>query len=1484
MAERFLRWRQPCCLALGLFLLFPRAAQGAAVQWVADGDGLWSDAANWDSGAVPTFLDDVVIDRPSGTFTITVSAANADVRSLQCAENLVVQGRNLIVRGNSAVTGAFTMTSGANLIAAGAGVEFRADGATNIDGAHLNAQSGATLRLPQLTSYSAGLVAAEIYFRAEGAGSAIDLSSVTSVFPPISGQRLHLWAFGGATLIMDALTEINSGRVSLQAEGATGLVDVSSLTSILNSTASNGQIVVSNGGEVRPGALTQLDKVDLTFNNGGVFPAAALTAFTHGVLSVTRQTVTFSNLDDATGSWMSAGLGGVMHFPVLASYQGEAENYDHYLTANGPGAVLDFPVLTALTPPGDGRWLFLWALDGGLISLPLVDEVPSGKIELLADGASSLVDARSLSSISITTQQNGRIRAANGGEVRPAANLTQLDSVDLELNDGGVFPAPSLTTFTRAVLTVTEQTVDFTNLSLADGSWLTAGAAGVARFPALENYAGEDENYDHYFTASGAGAVLDLPNLTGLTPPTDGRWLLLTALSGGEIQMPEVTLVPSGKIELKADGPGSLIDVPQLSSIITSTAENGSIKALNGGEIRPGTLTSLDSVDLSISNGGIFPAAALTSFTRAVLSVSQQEVVFSSLTNLTGSWLAAGLAGVMRFPVLVTYLGANENYDHWITATGLGAIIDFPVLTNLTPPPDGRWLFVWAQNGGRIDLPALEQVPTGKVGFKVDGASSLLNLPELNTIVTTTTDNGYIQVNNGGEFRPGDLSRLHRVNLSFDGSSTFPVASLSTFTYGALTVSNQIVALPALTDATGSSFFAGAGGMLRLPALSSYTGGNANIDSYFQASGNGAELDFPALTELVPPLDGRGLFIWALNSGAIQLPLIESIDSGKTGIKADGVLSLVAAPQLVDINITTAENGYLRALDGGAVEPGALTHLDRVNVDLVNGGVLPAADIEAFTSGSFSVTGQPVELTALETATGSSFFTGAGGSLSLPGLSTYAGSTDRDTVFRANGTASAIEFGALSVLQMPVTLRRLYVQAWNGGSVQFPMLETLVSPVNASVAADGDNSVVDLSALQNYVDTEVAFSETNNGQILFFYRPNLLISDTNEIGQAQVGEVVVVEWEVTNIGRQQAAATFDDCLAFSPDVDPGGDIALTCEPGPAIVAAGGVYARSASVVVPNVTPGAYYLVVTTDSGNDVGEYRESDNTAVLGPITVGGVGNDCVDNCAPGGDDADGDGLNACAEACLGTSDGDVDSEGDGLPDSFESRYQLDPLVNDANADPDGDRLTNLQEFLRGTSPTDRNDPAPLVYVSATGSDQPGSGGPGSPYASIGYALAQVTGSPAGATVLIGAGTYRENVVLTPAITLQGEPGSDVVIEGSVTGAVAGAVVNVTIRAVDITPPLPSLSRSKQGNTPVLLVINNLSMTVRNVTFEGTPARTETGIQVRGTAVDNAVIADCRFEDLAVGVEIEDRIPQVRHNVFQNLEEAGVALRDLDTG
>lgn len=55
------------------------------------------------------------------------------------------------------------------------------------------------------------------------------------------------------------------------------------------------------------------------------------------------------------------------------------------------------------------------------------------------------------------------------------------------------------------------------------------------------------------------------------------------------------------------------------------------------------------------------------------------------------------------------------------------------------------------------------------------------------------------------------------------------------------------------------------------------------------------------------------------------------------------------------------------------------------------------------------------------------------------------------------------------------------------------------------------------------------------------------------------------------------------------------------------------------------------------------------------------------------------------------------DLDNDNMPDPYENAYGLNPAIHDANADKDGDGLTNIQEMMAGTAP---NNPDSVLRVS----------------------------------------------------------------------------------------------------------------------------------------------------------------------------------------
>ena len=70
----------------------------------------------------------------------------------------------------------------------------------------------------------------------------------------------------------------------------------------------------------------------------------------------------------------------------------------------------------------------------------------------------------------------------------------------------------------------------------------------------------------------------------------------------------------------------------------------------------------------------------------------------------------------------------------------------------------------------------------------------------------------------------------------------------------------------------------------------------------------------------------------------------------------------------------------------------------------------------------------------------------------------------------------------------------------------------------------------------------------------------------------------------------------------------------------------------------------------------------------------------------------DGTATSALATVTFNIGTGAADTDGDGMPDSWELAFGLNPNdPTDAGKDADGDGLSNLQEYLSGTSPIDAN-------------------------------------------------------------------------------------------------------------------------------------------------------------------------------------------------
>jgi len=135
-----------------------------------------------------------------------------------------------------------------------------------------------------------------------------------------------------------------------------------------------------------------------------------------------------------------------------------------------------------------------------------------------------------------------------------------------------------------------------------------------------------------------------------------------------------------------------------------------------------------------------------------------------------------------------------------------------------------------------------------------------------------------------------------------------------------------------------------------------------------------------------------------------------------------------------------------------------------------------------------------------------------------------------------------------------------------------------------------------------------------------------------------------------------------------------------------------------------------------------------------------------------------------------------LDTDGDGMPDGWELFYGLDPLIDDANGDLDGDGITNLEEYNQNTNPT----PPPTVTISADP-------------ASIDYGATSTLSwtSTNAHTVSIDQGIGEVELIDTLAIS----PTATTTYTITATGP-GGTATNSTTVTVTSAPPAPTVSIS----------------------------------------------------------------------------------------
>ncbi|MFI5457017.1 MAG: RHS repeat-associated core domain-containing protein, partial [Isosphaerales bacterium] len=557
-----------------------------------------------------------------------------------------------------------TLTNGGLTIEGGS---FNLPNLTDLDGSNLTAASSGVLVLPDLASYhGSSYFYAHNTFEATGSLSKISLPILTTVITPDQyyGLSIEAYAAGHVAIPMLATVDnsVNPAEVGLDAEGALSQIDASSLTTLKNYGLDYYPgLEVTSGATLLDPVLKTLDKVIVSVDGSSSFSYAQWTSLTSSSFTSTGGTFNFApaatSLSDIDGTSFYLYGGAVVSLPGVVSLADPAGIVVD-LETSGSGSTLALPNLASLGTIQN--YLYVDAFSGGHTRLPAlatISKASSPYVRFYAQGAGSLIDVASLASYTASPGY-GVLSDTQGATINDPV-LTNLDGVVVTVDGSAIFTA-LWTNLTNGSFTATGGTYTFNLLTDFDASSVYVSGGAVVTFTAFPSYNGGSSTI--YFQASGAGSMLEFPELLSLNAPT--VFLDVQALSGGQVQLPLLAVIPatSPYVQFDSEGAGSTINVPALTSF-TGEGGNAGITLKSGGRLLDPNLNSITDVNLNIDTS--FTLAANESYTitkGATIKITASPLVEqgslslpdNATLNLTGGLEVDGL-GVLALASSATF-------------------------------------------------------------------------------------------------------------------------------------------------------------------------------------------------------------------------------------------------------------------------------------------------------------------------------------------------------------------------------------------------------------------------------------------------------------------------------------------------------------------------------------------------------------------------------------------------------------------------------------------------------------------------------------------------------------------------------------------------------------------------------------------------------------------------------------------------------------
>ena len=560
-------------------------------------------------------------------------------------------------------------------------------------------------------------------------------------------------------------------------------------------TVGGDQLTVANGATLFAygnRAAFRLTVAGTTLAPGGVLAALGVNA-----------TITASGTISLAGGGLYAAGGAQIRLPQATTYRGDIRALDYTSTnvphdiqdgcdssisgmsdicAFGADSYIDLSGVTAVDGEtwtgffGSVDYLGIRANEGGKIDLSNLTTINKGRIAALARGSGSVLNLAQL--------QNAGDRSYFLSVEQGALDIRNLTNLTLATLDIGHLPAvqtSQITNLSNAILYVDQTTPDFANLTNISGSSLYATGGGQIILPQIVDYAGDGRDFFTTFEAKGAGSLIALPALTSLVGNTFvNDALFINVKEGGQIKIPKLPIIASGKVQMSAEQSGSLIDLPLLNTFLRDGRGESWLKALDGGKIATPLLTTLNGISLYFAPNGTLDSAQITDFTNGLVDVTGVTPVLNSMNHVDASSFIAHNGGKISVPQVTSYTAVGDEFFPTLRAEGAGSLVDFSTVTAYTGQTGSGNAYIEAKDGGVVRLNQVAAINTGEVNILAEGANARVDLASL-AFLSSNVDGwrDSLTMRNGGVIdRGGNALTVEITDVELDKNGQLLVGPL----------------------------------------------------------------------------------------------------------------------------------------------------------------------------------------------------------------------------------------------------------------------------------------------------------------------------------------------------------------------------------------------------------------------------------------------------------------------------------------------------------------------------------------------------------------------------------------------------------------------------------------------------------------------------------------------------------------------------------